>query len=175
MMGYTDLWGDGPDDDPLARWERSLEKRERRLQAPRTVTAKPGAVVRCELAGALDHTGILVSEREIVELDGSGLIRLVSYQDFLVSSVYRTGDSITVACDDDNLAPLHDFAAAHRALQRVGESRTYHLLLDNCHQFVSGCLTGDFENDDKLFSLLELTVAERLNQGKPIAWWPLEH
>ncbi|MBC7541097.1 MAG: hypothetical protein H7338_00050 [Candidatus Sericytochromatia bacterium] len=161
------------DDDPFAQIERSIAKRERRLQAPRTVSGKTGAVVRCDLAGALDHTGILVDDDTIIELDGTGLIRIVTYAEFLMSSVYRSGEAITVACDDD-LAVLSDLAAASRAINFVGKSRTYHLLLDNCHQFVSGCITGDFENDDKLFSLMELTISERLNNHKPVVWWPLQ-
>jgi hypothetical protein len=160
--------------DAFARWERSLEKREKRLQAPRTVTGKPGAVVRCELVGALDHTGILIGDDTIIELDGSGLIRMVSYQDFLTASAYRTGDGITVACDDDSLTVLADMAVATRAIDLIGKSREYHVLLDNCHQFASGCITGDFDNDDKLFGLLELTISAHLNGNKAVVWWPLE-
>jgi hypothetical protein len=166
-MGFAD------DGDPFAQIERAIEKRERRLQAPRTVAGRPGAVVRCDLAGGLDHTGILVADEQIVELDGTGLIRIVSYQGFLMSSVYRTGDTITIACDDDTLTVLSDLAAATRSIDFVGKSREYHLILDNCHQFVSGCLTGNFENDDKLFSLLELTISERLNGHNRVFWWPL--
>jgi hypothetical protein len=162
------------DDDPFAQIERSIAKRERRLQAPRTVPGKTGAIVRCELAGALDHTGILVADDQIIELDGTGLIRIVSYTDFLIASPYRTGDDITIACDDDSLAVLADLAAAKRAIDLVGQSRDYHLFLDNCHQFVSGCLTGHFDNDDKLFSLMALTVSEVLNDHKPVVWWPLQ-
>jgi hypothetical protein len=166
-MGFAD------EGDPFAQIERSIAKRERRLQAPRTVPGRPGAVVRCELAGALDHTGVLVADDQIIELDGTGLIRIVSSADFLMSSPYRTGDAITIACDDDSLAVLSDLAVARRAIDLVGQSREYHLLLDNCHQFVSGCLTGNFDNDDKLFSLMALTLSERLNNHKPVVWWPL--
>jgi hypothetical protein len=162
-------------DDPLARWERSLEKREKRLQAPQQVTGRPGAVVRCELAGALDHTGILIGDDTIIELDGSGIIQMVSYRDFLMASAFRTGDEITVASDDESLTVLADMAVATRAIDLIGKSREYHFLLDNCHQFSSGCITGDFENDDKLFSLLELTISEHLNGKRAIVWWPLEN
>ena len=62
-MGFAD------DDDPFAQIERSLAKRERRLHAPRTVAGKTGAIVRCELAGALDHTGVLVGDGESTDVE----------------------------------------------------------------------------------------------------------
>ncbi len=48
--------------------------------------------------------------------------------------------------------------AAQRALEMVGRSRDYNLVLDNCHQFSSGCLTGNFENSDNFLWMLKETA-----------------
>jgi hypothetical protein len=33
----------------------------------------------------------------------------------------------------------------------VNDYRDYNLILDNCHQFTSGCLSGNFENAHNFF------------------------
>ncbi len=52
----------------------------------------------------------------------------------------------------------------------IGSSTNYNLALNNCHEFTSGCLTGEFDNADNTLWMLEMTIAERLNDGNRICW-----
>lgn len=52
----------------------------------------------------------------------------------------------------------------------VGKKRNYNLLLDNCHQFASGCITGDFENNDNFLFMLKHTAKEHLNLDTWRVW-----
>ena len=56
------------------------------------------------------------------------------------------------------------------ALDKVGEKLDYNLLTNNCHRFTSGCLTGNFDNDDVLMCLLKITVRQELGSDSWYAW-----
>lgn len=124
-----------------------------------TVTPVEGSIVYCDLAGIIEHSGIYVGGGRIVHLDGSGAIQLVTYDEFM----RRLGGanpslSIYVACR--GTVPVGDAGSAARARDMVGSCRSYSILLDNCHQFTSGCITGDFENSDNFWYLTK-GAAER--------------
>ena len=51
---------------------------------------------------------------------------------------------------------------AERALEKVGKFQGYQLLANNCHRFVSGCITGEFDNADFLMWALKDTCKKRL-------------
>lgn len=130
----------------------------------------PGCIVRCDLAlGAADHTGVYIGSNKIVELDGDGDIRMVTPGTFMDNSVQRTGISIYIACDQTGKV-LYNGTIADRARTLVGSARNYQWILDNCHQFTSGCITNDFENADNFFWMLEDTISRRLNNGSPVKW-----
>ncbi|MEJ2676599.1 MAG: hypothetical protein P8011_15675 [Acidihalobacter sp.] len=44
---------------------------------------------------------------------------------------------------------------ADRAKSAVGKVRDYNFVLDNCHQFSAGCLTGDFDNSCNFLWMLK--------------------
>ena len=52
---------------------------------------------------------------------------------------------IPVDSDGD---PVPCYIAAQNAELVLGQKRNYNLLLDNCHQFSAGCITGEFDNDN---------------------------
>ncbi|QOL24548.1 hypothetical protein LP316_09270 [Thalassotalea sp. LPB0316] len=91
-----------------------------------------GSVVCCGIGGLFEHTGIWVGDNTIVELDGNGLIKPVSASRFLGN---RSGDNIFVACDS-NAVPLALPDIAERALGQIYQYQDYHLIENNCHQFV---------------------------------------
>lgn len=133
------------------------------------VTPVPGCIVHCDLAfGNAEHSGVY-AYGEIIEVDGSGKIQAVSPDQFINKSVVRTAISIYIACDKDGDV-LSNPSIAARAEKMQHKKRNYNLILDNCHQFTSGCITGDFENADNFFWMLEGTIKERLNDGKSIQW-----
>ncbi|WP_052107747.1 hypothetical protein [Clostridium novyi] len=131
-----------------------------------------GCIVYCKL-GPAEHTGICINRNCIVELNGDGLIREVTAEQFLDDSWFRTGINIFIACDENGKV-LHDYRISERALNMLGSTRDYNIILDNCHQFTCGCILGDFENSNNFFWMVEDTISKEMNNGKPIKWIPLD-
>ena len=123
-----------------------------------------GSIVHCSLFG-VEHTGVYVGNGKIVELLGTGVIRKSGPGGFINGT---NSVSIYVACDGEN--PIGSSTVANRARSMVGSSRDYNLVLDNCHQFSCGCISGNFENANNYFWLVESEIAQVLNGGKDITW-----
>lgn len=117
------------------------------------VAPKFGAIVCCGIGGVLDHSGIWIGDDTILELDGRGLIKAVSTRRFTDN---RTGDKIFVACDSQANC-LTSEAAAQRAISQIFQYQQYHVINNNCHQFVWQCLKP---GDEKLTTFKEFS--ERL-------------
>ena len=83
----------------------------------------------------LDHTGIWVGDDTIVELDGNGLVKPISTARFTKE---RSGKQIFVACDSHE-NPLYSEQAADRAIAQIYQVYDYHLIDNNCHQFIWQC------------------------------------
>jgi len=99
-----------------------------------------GALLCCGIGGLLDHTGIWVGDNTILELDGNGLIKPISSQRFTQE---RSGEHIFIACDSVG-KPLASELAAQRAIAQIYEYRDYHVIENNCHQFIWECFNpGD--------------------------------
>lgn len=130
--------------------------------APGPVTPVDGSVLYTDLVGQYaQHSGIYVGRGKIVELNGQGRIVLVSPQEFTNG---RVGHDIFVSCR--NGKAVGSPQAAQRARECLGAKRNYHVLLDNCHQFISGCLSGDFENADNLLTLLKNSTERQLQSNE---------
>ena len=56
-----------------------------------------GALMVCEIFHLFEHTGIYIGDGQIVELQGTGLIRSVSTGRFMQN---RSGEELLVACDN---------------------------------------------------------------------------
>lgn len=97
-----------------------------------------GALVVCEIFHLFDHTGIYVGDGQIVELQGTGLVRSVSIPRFMEN---RSGEELLVACDSLG-KPLENHAAAERAVSQIFTFQTYDLISNNCHRFCGHCFTG---------------------------------
>lgn len=127
-------------------------------ESNKRVTPKNGAIVTCGIYGVLDHTGVWVNGN-IYELSGKGLIRSLSPERFLQN---RTGKNIYVACDE-HFMPLATDDVSRRCIDNLYEMRDYHLINNNCHQFVAEMLTGQrtritsFSELNKALSSLFLT------------------
>jgi len=123
------------------------------------VKPQVGAIVCCGIGGVLDHTGIWVDDNTIVELDGEGLIKPISVKRFTQE---RSGNDIFIACDSD-AKPLASEMAAQRALAQIFQSREYHVIDNNCHQFIWQC----FQPGDKkvtTFKALNKVVAKKFDR-----------
>jgi hypothetical protein len=147
-----------------------------------SVEPEIGSVVFCKLAGNAEHTGVFIGhlgedDKCIVELRGNGDVSLVTPQEFLdgPSGIRLTGIAIYVSCDENGCS-LRNYQVAELAKAKINSQRDYNLLVDNCHQFTCGCLSGDFENSSNFFWMMEEDVKKYLNQGYDITWrnWDFE-
>lgn len=134
-----------------------------------TVEPVVGSILHCSLFG-VEHTGVYVGAGEIVELLGTGSIRATSRSGFVDGTNAIT---VYIACDDE--LPIGSLAVAERAKRKIGTARDYNLLLDNCHQFTVGCITGNFENPCNYFWMVESEISSTLNAGRSVTWraWTL--
>ena len=110
-----------------------------------------GSVLYCDLAFGLSaHSGIYIGDNTIVDLDGDGIVKPTTSTEFLDRlDGFNTAISIYVSCSD--VIPVGSEAVVLRAINAIGNERNYNLLFDNCHQFTTGCLTGDFDNNASSF------------------------
>jgi hypothetical protein len=133
------------------------------------VTPVKGSILHCSLFGA-EHTGIYIGDNQIAELLGTGEIRIASPEMFIDGT---NAISIYVACCGTD--PLGGEFIAKRAIDMIDSTRNYHLLTDNCHQFTTGCITGNFENSANYFALVESSIKNNMNNGNSIEWrvWEL--
>lgn len=131
-----------------------------------TVYPVAGSIVYCDLACVFEHSGICIGDGYIVHLDGNNTIDIVSYKDFLKRlGGFNPAFTIYVSCTDTT--PIGDTTTALRAIEMAGTYRDYNIILDNCHQFTSGCITGNFENSDNFWWMLKDTVEKKY----PVNCW----
>lgn len=116
-----------------------------------------GSLIFCKLAmNQLDHSGIYVGDGQIVHLDGSGLIEMVSASTFLARlDGLNIATSIYVSCKNNQPIGLEEIA--ERAKAKVGQRVKYDCLFNNCHKFSATCITGnDNVNLTRFSSLIDL-------------------
>lgn len=108
-----------------------------------TQKVKPvfGSLVCCGIGGVLDHSGIWVDEDTIIELDGNGLVKPLSSRRFTQE---RSGEHIYIACDSTGV-PIASELAAQRAVSQIYQYRDYHMISNNCHQFIWQCFNPSGE------------------------------
>ncbi len=129
-----------------------------------------GSVVYCDLGfGLAEHSGIYVGDNKIVHLDGSGLIECVSPRLFISRlNGLNSAISIYVSCVGGSAVGANNIAK--RAVGMIGASRDYNVILDNCHQFSSGCMTGNFDNSDNFLWMLKQTSRETIGSDTWRVW-----
>jgi len=150
---YRQLWGSG----------RLVDKFKRTFLMD-SVTPQIGSILFCELFG-FEHSGIYVGNGQIVELTRNGQIRKTDAPGFIEGT---NAIQIYVSCDGEQA--ISSRSTATRALEMANKSRSYNPVLDNCHQFTTGCITGDFENSINFFWMLETEVEKHLNHSNDITW-----
>jgi len=134
------------------------------------VIPKIGSVVYCELVFDITgHSGIYVGDDEVVHLDGSGEIQKVGTKEFLSRlDGLNSAISLYVSCRDNE--PVGNKKIAQRANDMVGKNLDYNLLINNCHKFTTGCVTGDFENKNILLEDLKRTATQVLDVDNWLVW-----
>lgn len=126
-----------------------------------------GSVVYCDLfSNYASHSGVYIGNNQIVHLNGKGQIEMVSPKRFIAGT---TALAINVSCRGEKAVGSRN--VANRAKKKLNTSRNYNLLFDNCHQFVAGCLTGDFDNNANNFLwILEMTAEDELGSDNWQLW-----
>lgn len=128
-----------------------------------------GSVLYCDLAfGYMEHSGIYIGNEKIVHLSGEGNIEIVTPKQFVAGG---TACHIYVSCKDTTA--VGSAAAASRAKQMVGSTRNYNFLIDNCHQFTTGCLTGNFDEQRNFLWMLKDESA-RIIGSNSWRYWDIE-
>jgi hypothetical protein len=97
-----------------------------------------GAVVVCEIFHLFEHSGIYIGEGQIVELQGSGLVRAISINRFFDN---RSGKHLLVACDRRGEVLLGN-GCYERAVAQIFTVQNYDLIHNNCHRFTQHCVSG---------------------------------
>lgn len=120
-----------------------------------------GALVYCQL-GPVEHSGIYIGNREIVHLNGRGHIERADLHLF-TSHVTTIDKAIWFPCDEEDGYAIGNKEAGNRAKEMLTNRRKYHLLMDNCHQFCSGCISGDFENANNFLWTVKHAFDKDLN------------
>lgn len=127
----------------------------------------PGSIVCCDLALAVDHSGVYIGDGKIIHRDGDGYLACVDKDTFL-GRLDGLNPSVTVfvACKGGEPVGSQEVAnRAKRALQNPKHSRGYNLITKNCHQFCQYCLTGKVNNGtfDFTFAHLEAVLKDVLS------------
>ncbi len=125
----------------------------------------PGALLVCEIFHLFEHTGIYIGDGQIVELQGTGLVRSVSVARFMQN---RSGEELLVACDEWG-RPVASSAAAERAISQIFTYQDYDLIRNNCHRFCCNCYSGRHWPVTSFFDLrqvLEQQLGHRLRFEK---------
>lgn len=132
-------------------------------------TLEIGSVVYCHLALLAEHSGIYIGDNQIVHLNGDGLIEKVSPKVFLARlGGFNPNFGIFVSCQGKSA--IGSMKIAERAISMTGATRNYHAIMDNCHQFTAGCITGDFENSCNFKTLLDSLVIKHLKANTWRRW-----
>jgi uncharacterized tellurite resistance protein B-like protein len=134
------------------------------------VVPKIGSIVYCDLFfNTVEHSGVYIGNNTIVHLDGSGIVEAVSPEEFLSRlGGLNTAISIYISCLDDEAVGNEEIA--QRAKNQIGTKREYDLFNDNCHQFTSGCITGNYENNHNFFASLKGRVETYLGSNCFRVW-----
>lgn len=134
------------------------------------VKPKVGSIVYCGLvANQFEHSGVYIGDNKIAHLDGSGKIEAVTPQVFLNRlNGFNSAKNIYISCKDDK--SVGSRSVVTRARKKVGQKIRYGFATSNCHMFTSGCLTGEFYNNDAFFWLLNDTTQRVLGTNQWLVW-----
>ena len=131
-----------------------------------SVEPEVGSVVYCDMCmGMAEHSGIYIGNNEIIHFTSEGNIEKVTPNEFIEDT---TAMNILVSCNDEEA--VGSYTVARRAKGMLHETRDYNVIFNNCHQFSSGCLTGDFDNSDNFLWMLKDRSKENIDSNTWRNW-----
>ncbi|MEO2077383.1 MAG: hypothetical protein ABGX20_18780 [Bacillus sp. (in: firmicutes)] len=125
-----------------------------------------GSLVYCVL-GPVEHSGIYIGNNQIVQLNGKGQIECVKPRTF-TDHITTYDPDIFIPCKINSKDPVGNVMASGRAIDMINSKRNYNILMDNCHQFSAGCITGDFENPNNFLGWLKESYESSVDET--ISW-----
>lgn len=127
-----------------------------------------GSPVYCDLLfGLAEHSGIYIGDFDVMQLNRHGLVEVVNLLEF-TDNISTTSRDIFFPLDKSNSTSIEFKDAYWRAILNEDEKIKYNVVTNNCHKFTSGCLTGDFDQNNQLLDFMKCTTEEVY--GKPIEW-----
>lgn len=127
-----------------------------------------GSPIYCDLGfGFVEHSGIYIGNFEAIQLNGRGLVEVVNLFDF-TDNVTTTSRDVFFPLDKVDSVPIELEEAYDNALCKRGKLIKYNVVFNNCHKFTSGCLTGDFDQNNQLLDFMKCTTEQIY--GKKIIW-----
>lgn len=136
----------------------------------RDKVAKPavGSILYTDLfVGTAEHSGVYVGNGRIIQLSGTGSIVSVTPQQFIEGA---TGVSIYVSCHDGRAIGSEVVAERAKLYREAVVSRSYNVIMDNCHQFSSSCVLGQPDNADNFLWMLKHTCEKKMGVTEWRVW-----
>lgn len=106
-----------------------------------------GMIIFSEFLDDFQYIGIYAGNNKVIELHGSGDIRLVSIDVFLNASIFRTGKKIYTFINKLDKKVIKNISYLERAMEKVGKHLGFCLLTRNSFQFALWCIVGRYIED----------------------------
>ncbi|WP_342117318.1 lecithin retinol acyltransferase family protein [Pseudoduganella sp. OTU4001] len=130
----------------------------------------PGSILYSSIVtGVAEHSGVFIGDGQIVHLNGDGEIESVSAQTFM-NRLGGLSTGLAIYVSSNGTGAVGSVVVAERARSMIGKRRDYGLLMDNCHQFSAGCLTGNFENATNFMWMLKDEATRVLGTTRWAHW-----
>ncbi|WP_336990909.1 hypothetical protein [Bacillus toyonensis] len=155
-------------DETVESVDKVIDTPFKLFKAPKDIRPSCGTPVFTEIGfGISGHSGIYIGNSRIIALNARGEIIENTFEEF-TSHITTFNHEIYIPYDNKQDWEIGFADAGARAIEKLGHSRNYHVLFDNCHQFISGCLTGDFENSCNFLWMLKDEVQKKY--GDQVVW-----
>lgn len=135
------------------------------------VTPIPGSIVYCDIfLGFAEHSGVYIGDNRIVQLNKYGEIEAVTPKEFVSGTSSR---SIYVSSREaqGSTKSVGLYTIAKRAESMVGRKRSYGFIVENCHQFTTGCMTNEFNNTNNFLWMLKDETRKRIQANTWRQWY----
>ncbi|WP_223068896.1 hypothetical protein [Paenibacillus caui] len=118
-----------------------------------------GSIIFTTLYGGLgESSGIYVGNQNVITLTYKGILQLITIEQFGKLHPTSFNSEIYAPYEITTRKPVSFPEAARRAQALLEGNESYKLMLINSHQFCSGCITGNFENEDVGLSELKQRI-----------------
>ncbi|AWB43590.1 hypothetical protein DCC85_04690 [Paenibacillus sp. CAA11] len=118
--------------------------------------------------GLAEIAGIYIGSHKVVTILESGGLQEIPLNQFTEIHTAKIRSELYI-CSESSTRRAVSFPQAITRAQSLLEGRFgYRIVLMNSHQLCSGCITGNFDNEDHTLQLLTAQVEETI--GKKVEW-----